>query len=247
MSSLSAEACVAFHGVSKSFGDLLVFNDLSLMLPSGQTTAIVGASGSGKTTLLQMVNALEQPDRGCVQVFGESIPQHKLQHLRHRIGYAVQGAGLFPHLSARDNVVLVARLQGWSEARIQQRFEELLEAMALPASVAERPPRELSGGQQQRLGLCRALMLEPDLLLLDEPFSAVDPVTRLGLYERFEEVQRRQAISTLLVTHDMREARRLADVLVVLEQGQIVQSGEPDDVFAAPGSPYVERLIASVA
>ena len=134
------------------------------------SAAIVGASGSGKTTLLQMVNALEQPDRGCVQVFGEPIPQHKLQHLRHRIGYAVQGAGLFPHLSARDNVVLVARLQGWSEARIQQRFEELLEAMALPASVAERPPRELSGGQQQRLGLCRALMLEPDLLLLDEPF-----------------------------------------------------------------------------
>ena len=247
MSSLSAEACVAFHGVSKSFGDLVVFNDLSLMLPSGQTTAIVGASGSGKTTLLQMVNALEQPERGCVQVFGEPIPQHKLQHLRHRIGYAVQGAGLFPHLSARDNVVLVARLQGWSEARIQQRFEKLLEAMALPASVAERPPRELSGGQQQRLGLCRALRLEPDLLLLDEPFSAVDPVTRLGLYERFEEVQRRQAISTLLVTHDMREARRLADVLVVLEQGQIVQSGAPDDVFAAPGSPYVERLIASVA
>ena len=247
MSSLSAEACVAFHGVSKSFGDLVVFNDLSLMLPSGQTTAIVGASGSGKTTLLQMVNALEQPARGGVQVFGEPIPQHKLHHLRHRIGYAVQGAGLFPHLSARDNVVLVARLQGWSEARIQQRFEELLEAMALPASVAERPPRELSGGQQQRLGLCRALMLEPDLLLLDEPFSAVDPVTRLGLYERFEEVQRRQAISTLLVTHDMREARRLADVLVVLEQGQIVQSGAPDDVFAAPGSPYVERLIASVA
>ena len=114
MSSLSAEACVAFHGVSKSFGDLVVFNDLSLMLPSGQTTAIVGASGSGKTTLLQMVNALEQPDRGCVQVFGEPIPQHKLQHLRHRIGYAVQGAGLFPHLSARDNVVLVARLQGLS-------------------------------------------------------------------------------------------------------------------------------------
>jgi len=245
--SASADACVAFHGVSKNFGDLVVFKDLSLMLPSGQTTAIVGASGSGKTTLLQMVNALEHPDQGCVQVFGEPIPKYQLQHFRHRIGYAVQGAGLFPHLSARDNVVLVARLQGWSEARIQQRFDELLESMALPPSVAERPPREMSGGQQQRLGLCRALMLEPDLLLLDEPFSAVDPVTRLGLYERFEEVQRRQAISTLLVTHDMREARRLADVLVVLEHGQIIQSGSPDDVFAAPASPYVERLIASVA
>ena len=245
--SASADACVAFHGVSKNFGDLVVFNDLSLILPSGKTTAIVGASGSGKTTLLQMVNALEHPDQGLVEVFGEPIPQDQLQYFRHRIGYAVQGAGLFPHLSARDNVVLVARLQGWSEARIQQRFAELLEAMALPASLAQRPPRELSGGQQQRLGLCRALMLEPDLLLLDEPFSAVDPVTRLGLYEVFEEVQRGQAISTLLVTHDMREARRLADVLVVLEHGQIIQSGSPDDVFAAPASPYVERLIASVA
>lgn len=242
-----SDACVSFHGVSKKFGELVVFNELSLALPSGQTTAIVGASGSGKTTLLQMVNALERPDSGSLQVFGEPIPQHQLQQFRHRIGYAVQGAGLFPHLSARDNVTLVARLLGWSEQRIQQRFAELLQAMALPANVADRPPRELSGGQQQRLGLCRALMLSPDMLLLDEPFSAVDPVTRLGLYERFEEVQQMHAVSTLLVTHDIREARRLADVLVVLDQGQIVQSGSPDDVFADPASPYVERLIASVA
>ncbi|MBK87646.1 MAG: ABC transporter ATP-binding protein [Gammaproteobacteria bacterium] len=242
-----SDACVSFHGVSKKFGELVVFNELSLALPSGQTTAIVGASGSGKTTLLQMVNALERPDSGSLQVFGEPIPQHQLQQFRHRIGYAVQGAGLFPHLSARDNVTLVARLLGWSEQRIQQRFAELLQAMALPANVADRPPRELSGGQQQRLGLCRALMLSPDMLLLDEPFSAVDPVTRLGLYERFEEVQQMHAVSTLLVTHDIREARRLADVLVVLDQGRIVQSGSPDDVFADPASPYVERLIASVA
>ena len=246
-SSASADACVAFHGVSKNFGELVVFNDLSLILPSGKTTAIVGASGSGKTTLLQMVNALEHPDQGLVEVFGEPIPHDHLQYFRHRIGYAVQGAGLFPHLSARDNVVLVARLQGWSEARIQQRFAELLEAMALPASLAQRPPRELSGGQQQRLGLCRALMLEPDLLLLDEPFSAVDPVTRLGSTSALRRSNAGKQLGTLLVTHDMREARRLADVLVVLEQGQIVQSGAPDDVFAAPGSPYVERLIASVA
>ena len=242
-----SQCSVTFCGVSKSFGDLVVFDDLSLALPGGQTTAIVGACGSGKTTLLQMVNALERPDSGSVLVFGEPVPHHQLQQFRHRIGYAVQGAGLFPHLSARDNVTLVARLLGWSEQRIQQRFDELLQAMALPADVADRPPRELSGGQQQRLGLCRALMLNPDMLLLDEPFSAVDPVTRLGLYERFEEVQQVQAVSTLLVTHDIREARRLADVLVVLDQGRIVQSGSPDDVFADPASPYVERLIASVA
>ena len=243
----SADACVVFQQVSKSFADVEVFNDLSLALPKQQTTAIVGASGSGKTTLLQMVNALEKPDNGTVKVFGELIPSQQLQQFRYRIGYAVQGAGLFPHLSARDNITLVARLQGWSETRIQQRFEELMQAMALPLSVALRPPRELSGGQQQRVGLCRALMLEPDMLLLDEPFSAVDPVTRLGLYERFEEVQRARPVSTLLVTHDIREARRLADFLVVLKQGQIIQSGAPDGVFANPATPYVERLIASVA
>ena len=243
----SADACVVFQQVSKSFADVEVFNDLSLALPKQQTTAIVGASGSGKTTLLQMVNALEKPDNGTVKVFGELIPSQQVQQFRHRIGYAVQGAGLFPHLSARDNITLVARLQGWSETRIQQRFEELMQAMALPLSVALRPPRELSGGQQQRVGLCRALMLEPDMLLLDEPFSAVDPVTRLGLYERFEEVQRARPVSTLLVTHDIREARRLADFLVVLKQGQIIQSGAPDGVFANPATPYVERLIASVA
>jgi osmoprotectant transport system ATP-binding protein len=243
----SADACVVFQQVSKSFADVEVFNDLSLALPKQQTTAIVGASGSGKTTLLQMVNALEKPDNGTVKVFGELIPSQQVQQFRHRIGYAVQGAGLFPHLSARDNITLVARLQGWSETRIQQRFEELMQAMALPLSVALRPPRELSGGQQQRVGLCRALMLEPDMLLLDEPFSAVDPVTRLGLYERFEEVQRARPVSTLLVTHDIREARRLADFLVVLKQGQIIQSGAPDSVFANPATPYVERLIASVA
>ena len=246
-SSEITDACVVFEHVGKRYGELVVFDDLCLALPKQQTTAIVGASGSGKTTILQMVNALERPDHGSIKVFGDSIPQHRLQEFRQRMGYAVQGAGLFPHLSARDNITLVARLQGWSEQRIQQRFEELMQAMELPLSVAERPPRELSGGQQQRVGLCRSLMLEPDMLLLDEPFSAVDPVTRLGLYERFEEVQRVQAMSTLLVTHDIREARRLADFLVVLRQGQIEQSGTPHTVFSHPASAYVERLIESVA
>ena len=245
MSSLSAEACVAFHGVSKSFGDLVVFNDLSLMLLAAKPRPL-SAPAVAARPLLQMVNALEQPDRGCVQVFGEPIPQHKLQHLRHRIGYAVQGAGY-------SRICQHATMScWWRVCRAGQRrvFNSALRS-CLRLWRCQQVWR--SGCQENCLevsssvGLCRALMLEPDLLLLDEPFSAVDPVTRLGLYERFEEVQRRQAISTLLVTHDMREARRLADVLVVLEQGQIVQSGAPDDVFAAPGSPYVERLIASVA
>ena len=147
-------------------------------------------------------------------------------------------------MSAKENVTLVAGLEGWSQETIDQRFTTLLAAMELPLDVAQRLPRQLSGGQQQRLGLCRALMLEPELLLLDEPFSAVDPITRLGLYECFELVQKNQ-VSTLLVTHDLREAKRLADYLLILDKGAMVQAGTPEYVLQNPASAYVERLIES--
>ena len=162
-----------------------VFDDLSLNLPKDQITAIVGASGSGKTTLLQMINGLERPDHGEVEVLGRMVPYDDLGSYRRGIGYAVQGAGLFPHLTAEQNVTLVAKLVGWSQERRQARFQELLKTEDLEGDVASRLPRHLSGGQQQRLGICRALMLQPSILLLDEPFSAVDPITRLGLYESF--------------------------------------------------------------
>ena len=237
--------CVVFDDVTKAYGDLQVFSNLNVSLPHGVTTAIVGTSGSGKTTLLQMVNALEKPDAGCIYVNGDLVPQTDLEPFRRRIGYAVQGAGLFPHMSAKENVTLVARLERWSPAAIDQRFESLLAAMELPIDVAQRLPRQLSGGQQQRLGLCRALMLEPELLLLDEPFSAVDPITRLGLYERFESVQKQNQVSTLLVTHDLREAKRLADYLLILDKGALVQAGIPEYVLQNPATVYVERLIES--
>ena len=198
----------------------------------GVTTAIGGTSGSGKTTLLQMVNALEKPDVGSILVNGRPVPQTDLEPFRRRIGYAVQGAGLFPHMSAKENVTLIAGLEGWSQAAIDQRFDTLLAAMELPDDVAQRLPRQLSGGQQQRL-------------LLDEPFSAVDPITRLGLYECFELVQKQNQVSTLLVTHDLREAKRLADYLLILDKGELVQAGTPEYVLQNPASAYVERLIES--
>jgi osmoprotectant transport system ATP-binding protein len=240
-----SDSAVSFRRVCKSFGEVAVFRDLTLQLPMHQTTAIVGASGSGKTTLLQMINGMVRPDAGAVDVMGQPVPVENLEAFRRGIGYAVQGAGLFPHLTAEQNVTLVAKLEGWSEAEVGTRFLQLLSAVGLAVDVAGRLPRQLSGGQQQRLGICRALMLKPSVLLLDEPFSAVDPITRLGLYESFEQVQQAVPVTSVLVTHDLREAKRLADFLVILDQGQVVQSGKPAEVLAHPATPYAQRLIES--
>lgn len=237
------DACVSFEGVCKSFIEgQRVLNDVSLSLPAGSTTAIVGESGSGKTTLLQMVNAVVRPDSGEVRVFGEPVPEDLVQ-FRRGIGYSVQGAGLFPHMSNRDNVVLLARLEGWAAPAIEERYASLLEQMGLPPAVSDRYPAELSGGQQQRVGLCRALMLKPKLLLLDEPFSAVDPITRVGIYERFQFVQEHEGVSTILVTHDMREAVKLASTLVILYQGRVAQAGATADVLKNPNGDYVAALL----
>ena len=235
--------CVRFENVWKSYlPEQPVLKGVDLSLPAGATTAIVGESGSGKTTLLQLVNAVQQPDQGKVLVFGEAIPDDLIR-FRRQIGYSVQGAGLFPHMTNRENVTLLARLEGWSEDQIDERFTALLEEMELPEEVAERFPRELSGGQQQRVGLCRALMLKPRLLLLDEPFSAVDPITRVGIYERFREVQAHEGVSSLLVTHDMREAVKLAQMLVIVAEGEVAQAGPVPEVLAEPATDYVAELL----
>ena len=235
--------CVRFREVGKSYvAGHPVLRDIDLALPAGTTTAIVGESGSGKTTLLQLVNAVEMPDTGTVEVFGEPVPEDRVA-FRRKIGYSVQGAGLFPHMTTRENVTLLAVLESWPEADIDERFRVLLEEMELPGEVADRYPVELSGGQQQRVGLCRALMLKPRLLLLDEPFSALDPITRVGVHARFQYVQAHEEVSTLLVTHDMREAVMLASFLVIINEGRIAQAGEVDAVLAAPANDYVARLL----
>ena len=203
------DSCVSFSGVGKHFAGDWVFRDITFSCPSGETTAIVGESGSGKTTLLQLVNGVLRPNQGTVHVLGGEVPAQGIEAFRRRIGYAVQGAGLFPHMTVRQNVDLLARLEGWSRDAIEARFAELLEEMGLETSLADRYPNQLSGGQQQRVGLCRALMLKPGLLLLDEPFSAVDPITRIELYEQFVHAQRHEGVSALLVTHNMREARSI--------------------------------------
>ncbi len=234
-----------FAGVSKRYGTAEVLADIDLALTAARTTAIVGESGSGKSTLLKLINGLVQADTGVVEVLGTAIETADLIDLRRRIGYAVQGSALFPHLDLRANVTLLARLVGWPEARIRERFEHLLELMELDPELAGRYPYELSGGQQQRASLCRAMMLEPPLLLLDEPFSAVDPITRAGIHAHFQRLAEAEPVTVVLVTHDLREAMTLASELVILRNGRIIQAGACDAVVAAPADAWIERLFQS--
>ena len=235
---------VEFLGVGKRFEDW-VFRGIDLALPAGQTSALVGASGCGKSTLLQLINAVYRPDEGELHVFGEPVPTANVEPFRRRIGYAVQGAGLFPHLTVAANVGLLAQLEGWPADAVQERRRELFDLVGLAEELDDRYPHQLSGGQQQRAGLCRALMLKPAMLLLDEPFSAIDPITRADLYPQFEQLREHESVSTVLVTHDLREAQRLADYLVVLGEGGVMQAGSPAEVTAAPANSFVQALLAS--
>ena len=236
---------ITFTNLSKRYGDTVVLSEIELEIPNGQTTVIVGQSGSGKTTLLRMVNGLIKPDSGRLEVFGDLVPEENIENFRRKIGFAVQGAGLFPHVSVKENIVLIARLVGWSIEDIDERFEMLMRQMELPLDLSDRIPNELSGGQQQRVGLCRALMLKPKLLLLDEPFSAVDPLTRLELYEVVEKLNTNEAVSIVMVSHDLGEAKRLGDRMVVLQNGIILQNDLISNVIGNPATPYVERLVQS--
>ena len=236
---------ITFTNVSKRYGDTVVLSEIELEIPNWQTTVIVGQSGSGKTTLLRMVNGLIKPDSGRLEVFGDLVPEEDIENFRRKIGYAVQGAGLFPHVSVKENIVLIARLEGWSSQDLDERFEMLMRQMELPLDLSDRIPNELSGGQQQRVGLCRALMLKPKLLLLDEPFSAVDPLTRLELYEVVEKLISNEAVSIVMVSHDLGEAKRLGDRMVVLQNGIILQNDLISNVIGNPATPYVERLVQS--
>ena len=236
---------ITFTNVSKRYGDTVVLSEIELEIPNEQTTVIVGQSGSGKTTLLRMVNGLIKPDSGRLEVFGDLVPEENIENFRRKIGYAVQGAGLFPHVSVKENIVLIARLVGWSSQDLDERFEMLMRQMELPLDLSDRIPNELSGGQQQRVGLCRALMLKPKLLLLDEPFSAVDPLTRLELYEVVEKLSSNEAVSIVMVSHDLGEAKRLGDRMVVLQNGIILQNDLISNVIGNPATPYVERLVQS--
>jgi osmoprotectant transport system ATP-binding protein len=220
---------------------------VSLTVDDGELVALLGESGTGKTTLLKMVNRLIDPDHGRVRVAGRDIHAEDPVALRRTIGYVIQQAGLLPHHSVADNVAMVPRLLRWSRSDIDRRVAELLDLVGLPpAEYRDRFPDQLSGGQRQRVGVARALAARPNVLLLDEPFGALDPITRVGLRAELARIHRELHLTTILVTHDMVEALTLADRVVVMCAGEVRQIATPHALIAAPADDYVARLIEVV-
>jgi osmoprotectant transport system ATP-binding protein len=221
---MGSMSVLTLESVGKRYIDALALDNVSLNFAAGSITAIIGRSGCGKSSLLKICNGLVEPDSGAVQVFGAPLDYSDLPSLRRRMGYAVQRTGLFPHLSARANIVMLAALEGWNAESIELRLQELLQLTQLLEEQLDKFPHQLSGGQQQRVGLCRAMMLRPEILLLDEPFAAIDPITRLDIHRQLLELHRAEPTTAVLVTHDMREAMRLADHIIVMDHGRVICS-----------------------
>lgn len=234
---------IVFEKVHKSYGKKVALADISLAFPADATTAVIGPSGSGKSTLVQLINGLLRPDRGKVFVFGKPIDYDRLPELRRRIGYAVQGTGLFPHLTIQRNITLLAHIEGWAKSRIEKRLRDLMQLVDLPAHYADKYPHELSGGEQQRVGLCRAMMLNPRIFLLDEPFGALDPITRSEIHSEFMKLQRLEARTIVLVTHDLIEALKLADHIAILNEGRVEQFDARDTIIDRPENSFVENFV----
>lgn len=239
-----SETAVKFNKITKKYGQTTVLDEISIEIANNETTALVGESGSGKTTLLQIVNGLSVPTSGEVQIFGNTIDYENLPTLRKKMGYAVQGAGLFPHMTVYENITVMAKLDGWDDEKITARANHLADLVDLKKVLLNRFPHKLSGGQQQRVSLCRAMMLNPPLLLLDEPFSALDPITKGNIHEEFIKLQKAESRAILLVTHDMTEAVKLADNIIVLKGGRIAQAGSIDDIVNTPADDYVSGLLS---
>ncbi|WP_029919403.1 ATP-binding cassette domain-containing protein [Nevskia soli] len=229
--------------VSKRHGSGLALDNVSLRFEPGSVTALIGSSGAGKSTLLRMLIGLDWPDAGQVTVDGQPLQPDGRMALRRRVGYVTQDGGLFPHLSARDNLALLPRHLGWNAARIDTRAQELAERMQLPQDLLRRFPAELSGGQRQRVAVMRALMTDPAALLLDEPLGALDPVVRFDLQEQLRQVFADVASTVVLVTHDLPEAAFLASRLVLLHQGAVIQDSSPEELFAHPANDFARRFI----
>ena len=229
--------------ITKLYAGLPALDGLSLSIERGTTTALIGPSGCGKSTLLRTLIGLVHPDAGAVLFDGEPLSASRLPAARLRMGYVIQQGGLFPHLTARGNVALMAVHLGWPRRRIAARLDELAALTHFPLAGLDRYPGELSGGQNQRVGLMRALLLDPEVLLLDEPLGALDPMVRSELQEELKAIFARLHKTVVLVTHDLAEAAFLADEIVLMRAGRVVQSGVLADMIDRPAEPFVERFV----
>jgi osmoprotectant transport system ATP-binding protein len=234
---------VKVENVSKFYARRAALRDVSLEIEPGGTVALIGPSGCGKSTLLRTLVGLVRPDSGRVAIDGEALQRGNLERMRHRIGYVIQDGGLFPHLTAEDNVTLLARHLREPQEKIAERVAALSDLTALPREALRRYPVQLSGGQRQRVGLMRALMRDPPLLLLDEPLGALDPITRYELQAELKAIFSRLRKTVVLVTHDMGEAAYLSDDIVIMREGAIVQRGSMADLAERPAEPYVAQFM----
>jgi osmoprotectant transport system ATP-binding protein len=237
---------IALTGIAKSYdrGARYALRDVSLAIAKGEFVALVGASGSGKTSLLKLINRLIEPTRGSVFVLGQDVSAADPVQLRRRIGYVFQGVGLFPHLTVVENIGITPALLGWDRERIAARTAELLDLVRLPRDFRDRMPATLSGGQAQRVGVARALAARPDIMLMDEPFGAVDPITRDALSRDYRALHEALGLTTLMVTHDVTEALLLADRIAILDAGRIAALGTPHALMAESHHATVRALMA---
>ena len=233
------------HQVSKHYGATVALDRVDLSIVAGRTTALIGPSGAGKSSVLRMLVGLEWPDSGEVRFDGLPLRRETLLEQRRRIGYVIQEGGLFPHLTGTGNAALLARTLGWEPARIEARLRELAALCQLPFDALSRYPAELSGGQRQRVGLIRALMLDPAVLLLDEPLGALDPIVRHELQTQMRELFARLGKTVVLVTHDVAEAAYLGDTLVLLRAGRVLQQGSARELLDTPVEPFVREFMTA--
>lgn len=238
---------IRFENVSKSYdGDTRVVNSLDLEIMRGEFFVLIGPSGCGKTTTLKMINRLIPLSEGYIRIDGKKISEYPIHELRWRIGYVLQQIALFPHMTIEENISIVPELKQWKKARIRDRVTELMEMVGLDPDIYRgRKPSELSGGQQQRIGVIRALAADPDIILMDEPFSALDPISRLKLQDDLLHLQKTIKKTIVFVTHDIQEAMKLGDRICILKDGQIEQLGTPEQIITAPATPFVREFIDS--
>lgn len=235
---------IVFDKVCKKYGEKLILDNINLEVNKGELVCLIGPSGCGKTTLLKLINKLEKVTSGNIYVDGENIDDKNPVDLRRNMGYVIQQIGLFPHFTIEQNAELLPKLKGWKKEEYSDRIDELLNMVGLKPSIyRHRYPNELSGGQQQRVGVIRALATEPPIILMDEPFSALDPISREQLQDEIVVIQSQIKKTIIFVTHDMDEALKIADKIVIMQDGSLVQSGNPKEILKNPKNKFVEDFI----
>lgn len=235
---------ISFKNVSKKFGDFLAVDNITMDFEAGETIVLIGPSGCGKTTTLRMINRLIEPTEGIISVKGDDTSKIDPVELRRNMGYVIQQIGLFPHMTIAQNVGLVPLLKDWDEKKRKERVEELLEFVGMsPSEFYNRYPSELSGGQQQRIGVARALAADPEIILMDEPFGALDPITRATLQDELLLMQDKLGKTIVFVTHDMDEALKLADKIAIMKDGEVLQFDSPENILRNPANDFVEDFI----